>query len=363
VTQSRRQFVQNLLAGGVLATGAATWLQRADRAGAQSPPNLEQAPPPDRGDLRIIAISDLNNGYGETDYRAEVHQAIALIQRWQPDLVVCGGDMVAGQKLGLTRSQFQAMWAGFDRTIYQPLRQGGIPFAFTLGNHDASNITLPDRTFKYALDRNEAAAYWRRQRSTMNWDWVDDAWFPFFYAFRMGNALIVSWDASGPVISTEQLLRAEQLFTSEVGRAAQVRLLLGHMPLHAVTPQLNQPGTVLRDTTQVQSLLERAQVTAYITGHHHAYFPARMGTVDLLHLGCLGGGARSWLGTSSTPIRTLTVIDARFGSPNLRYSSYQLNPFRSLRDDQLPREIVGFNGRLVRRDQLLAKDHALKVTI
>ncbi len=351
MTHPRRQFLRNLFVGGLLTAGGATVLDRAALVQAQPPE--DGSPPPDRGDLRIVAISDLNNGYGETDYRSEVHQAIGAIARWRPDLVLCGGDMVAGQKLGLTRSQFQAMWAGFDRAVYQPIRQAGVPFAFTFGNHDASNILLPDRSFKYALDRSEAAAYWNRRRDSLGLDWVDDQLFPFFYAFRDRGALIVSWDASGSVISAEQLARAERVLMSEAGRSARVRLVLGHMPLYAVTPERNGPGNVLRDTAAVRSLLERTQVTAYITGHHHAYFPARMGTIDLLHLGCLGGGARSWLGTTAAPIRTLTVIDVRFAAAELRYSTYQLNPLRPLSDQQLPQSITGFNGRLVRRDRVL----------
>ncbi|NBD34344.1 MAG: metallophosphoesterase, partial [Cyanobacteria bacterium] len=59
---------------------------------------------PPRQEVRLVVISDLNTVYGATDYPPSVDQGIALIPYWQPDLVLCGGDMVAGQKSDLTLS-------------------------------------------------------------------------------------------------------------------------------------------------------------------------------------------------------------------------------------------------------------------
>ena len=85
-----------------------------------------------------MAISDLNSAYGSTDYEPEIDKGINLLPFWQPDMVVCSGDMIAGQKKTLTESQIKAMWAAFDNHIAAPLRQANIPFGFTIGNHDAS---------------------------------------------------------------------------------------------------------------------------------------------------------------------------------------------------------------------------------
>jgi predicted MPP superfamily phosphohydrolase len=49
--------------------------------------------------VRIVVISDLNSEYGATDYRDEVKKAIALAPEWEPDIVLSGGDMVAGQTI------------------------------------------------------------------------------------------------------------------------------------------------------------------------------------------------------------------------------------------------------------------------
>ena len=65
-------------------------------------------------DLRIVVISDLNSAYGSTTYEAEVHKALQLIPSFNPDLVLCSGDMVAGQSPKLSNAQIQAMWSAFD---------------------------------------------------------------------------------------------------------------------------------------------------------------------------------------------------------------------------------------------------------
>ena len=93
---------------------------------------------PKNGDIRLVIISDLNSRYGSTTYESQVETTIPLISEWHPDLVLCAGDMVAGQKLSLTEENIQAMWNSFDRYIAQPLRQTKQPFAITIGNHDAS---------------------------------------------------------------------------------------------------------------------------------------------------------------------------------------------------------------------------------
>ncbi|MFM7221007.1 MAG: metallophosphoesterase, partial [Nodosilinea sp.] len=81
------------------------------RAGAEGLVN------PPRQDLRLVVISDLNGAYGSTDYDVEVDQAISLMPLWQPDLVVCGGDMVAGQNPSLTADRLTAMWQAFDQHV------------------------------------------------------------------------------------------------------------------------------------------------------------------------------------------------------------------------------------------------------
>ena len=80
--------------------------------------------------------------------------------RQQNDLVISAGDLIAGQKASLTAPQVQAMWAAFDQSVRGPLAQAGIPFAFTLGNHDAS---LPgDRREAQRLTEDRTAPFTER---------------------------------------------------------------------------------------------------------------------------------------------------------------------------------------------------------
>ena len=116
---------RQLLTLSGLALGAGIW-QVCRPARSRAATGLA-APP--RGGTRLVLINDLNGSYGSTTYIAEVHRGVALIPPLRPDLVICAGDMVAGQKAGLGRQRLAAMWAGFDRSVLGPLRNAGLPFA------------------------------------------------------------------------------------------------------------------------------------------------------------------------------------------------------------------------------------------
>ena len=99
-TLGRRQVLT--LSG--LALGAGLW--QASRPARAMTDGLAAAAGlvvPPRGGTRLVLVSDLNSAYGSTTYIAEVHRGVALIPSLRPDLVICAGDMVAGQKAGLGR--------------------------------------------------------------------------------------------------------------------------------------------------------------------------------------------------------------------------------------------------------------------
>ena len=100
-------------------------------------------------EIRVVVISDLNGEYGTTSYAPEVIKSISLIKQWKPDLVLCAGDMIAGQKYSLTKKQIQSMWMAFNNNIALPLKQLKIPFGFSLGNHDASGAMYRDQLTFY----------------------------------------------------------------------------------------------------------------------------------------------------------------------------------------------------------------------
>lgn len=313
--------------------------------------NSQLIPNHPRGDVRLVVVSDLNGAYGSTDYDPEIDQAIKLIPLWQPDLVICGGDMIAGQKQSLSVEQIRAMWAAFDQHIAEPLRNAQIPFGFTIGNHDASGAIAADGTFSFAKERNLATEYWRNPQHHPGVKFVDYYEFPFYYTFATKDIFFVVWDGSSHRIPPDKLAWVEQVLASPASKQAKMRIMLGHLPLYAVAEGRNQPGEVMANAEQLRAMLERYQVHTYISGHHHAYYPAHRGSLQLLHTGNLGAGSRVLIDSKLPPRKTLTVIDINFKTPELTtYTTYEMPTLKLIKDQQLPSILVGHNGFVLRRD-------------
>ncbi|NEQ27330.1 MAG: metallophosphoesterase [Microcoleus sp. SIO2G3] len=300
-----------------------------------------------RSDVRIVVISDLNSQYGSTDYEPEVDRAIALISQWRPNLVLCGGDMVAGQKTSLTTAQIQAMWAGFDRHVAEPLRQAGIPFGFTLGNHDASSATT-NGSFIFQRDRTEAQNYWNTHNPGLQF--VDRAEFPFYYTFEQDGIFFLVWDASSARISAEQLAWVDRALGSPQAQAAKLRLAIGHLPLYGISVGRDEPGEFLNRAEELRSLLERHSVHTYISGHNHAYYPGHVGRLELLYCGLLGSGARALLNSNLPPRKTLTIIDVKVDSAETVYTTIDPRTMEQIDQQTLPRLIASSTGKVLRRD-------------
>ncbi|WP_366918580.1 metallophosphoesterase [Acaryochloris sp. IP29b_bin.148] len=303
---------------------------------------------PPRGDVRLVVISDLNSQYGSTSYAPEVTKAIALIPGWQPDLVLGGGDMVAGQSRSLNRAQVQAMWAAFDRSVAAPLRQAQLPLGFTIGNHDGSGALSPAGRYIFGQDRQMASAYWRQRPS--NLPFVDRAQFPFYYTFAQDDIFYLVWDASTAKITPEQLAWVENSLASPAAQEAKLRIMIGHLPLYGIAVGRNKTGEYLHNAEQLRSLMERYRVHTYISGHQHAYYPGRRGQLQLLHSGALGGGPRQLVGSDRTPQKTLTVVDIDSAALSTTYTTYDMKTLQVIDHQQLPRQIAGQNGTVYRRD-------------
>jgi hypothetical protein len=129
-----------------------------------------------------------------------------------------------------------------------------------------------------------------------------------------------------------------------------MRIVLGHLPLYGVAEGRNRPGEVLRDGERLREMLEAHGVHLYISGHHHAYYPAKRGNLHLLHSG--GVGPRRLLGSDLPPRTTVTVMDLDLGGeePLIRYTTFDLAGFAEIDIDALPESIDGLNGRVVRVD-------------
>lgn len=297
--------------------------------------------------MRIAVISDLNSQYGSTEYEPEVDRAIALITQWRPNLVLCGGDMVAGQKTSLTTTEIRAMWDSFDRHVAQPLRQAGLPFGFTLGNHDASGAIANGR-YIFERDRTEAQTYWNAHDPGLRF--VDRASFPFYYSFEQNGIFCLVWDASSAQIPPEQLAWVDRSLASPAAQAAKLRLAIGHLPLYAVAVGRDRPGEFLNSAESLRSLLERHHVHTYISGHNHAYYPGHVGRLELLYCGLLGSGARVLLNGNLPPRKTLTLIDVKLETAETIYTTIDPTTQETIDQRTLPRLIQSSTGIVLRRD-------------
>lgn len=321
-----------------------SWLTEAHltRATAQTSPQR---------DLRIVVISDLNSAYGSTSYEPEVHKALQLIPSFNPDLVLCSGDMVAGQNPKLSNGQIQAMWSAFDQAVAKPLRQAKIPFGFTLGNHDASSSLDQNRRFRFQNERDLAANYWRNPAHDPGMQFIDKTDFPFYYTFSQNDVFFLVWDGSSQHIPAEKLAWVDKALASAPAQNAKLRLAIGHLPLYAVAEGRNKPGEVMANAEQLRFLLEKYQVHTYVSGHQHAYYPGRRGNLELLHTGLLGAGPRALIGQGQKSPKTLTVLDFSFDQPEkVQYTTYDMKNMGVIDQNSLPRFLLGHNGRVIRRD-------------
>jgi hypothetical protein len=306
---------------------------------------------PPRGDVRLVVISDLNSAYGSTDYDPEVDKGLALVPFWQPDLVVCGGDMVAGQQASLTVTEVRAMWGAFDDQVSGVLRRYGVPFGFTIGNHDASAAQSSQGNFIFQQERDLAREYWNNPKHDPGLTFVDRFEFPFYYTFEQQGIFFLVWDGSAATIPPEKLRWVEEALGSDRAQQAQMRVVLGHLPLYGIAKGRDKPGEVLANADELRALLEQYDVHTYISGHQHAYYPGHRGDLQLLHTGILGSGPRALIDGNQPPLKAITVVDIRFEDPDLTtYTTYNLQTLDLIEHQTLPRFLLGHNGRVLRRD-------------
>lgn len=301
--------------------------------------------------VTIAVISDLNSQYGSTDYEPEVDKAIDLIiHKWHPDLVLGGGDAIAGQKKSLTRPQIEAMWAAFDSHVAKPLRDIQIPYAFTIGNHDGSGAIKANQ-FTFAKERDLAAAYWQDPDHDSGIEFVDRANFPFYFSFEQNNIYYLVWDASTHIIDSQQLAWVEKSLASSKAQSANLRIAIGHLPLYAVAEQKNKPGEYLAAAESLRGILEKYRVHTYISGHHHAYYPGKKGNLELLFAGALGQGARKLIGSDRLSKQTLTLILVNQDEKSTSYKTYDLKTLQVIETAILPEFIISNNGLISRQDK------------
>lgn len=270
--------------------------EAADAPDAAAARPADAAAAVETSDLVVVAIADINSSYGSTTYTTPVHAAVRRIVELRPDLVVGVGDMIAGQRAGVDSA---AMWAGFHEAVGGPLEAAGIPLALTPGNHDASGYD------EFAAERAVFVDEWSR-RPPVGVELLDGAQYPLRYAFTMGPALFVSLDATETgALALEQLDWLQGQL--EAGASRPAKIVFGHLPIRPVAVGREHDWIGGRE---LEALLEEHGVDVYLSGHHHAYYPSRTGSLRQVALGCLAG-PRPLIGTDRPSPRTLVVIRVR----------------------------------------------------
>ncbi|HEY1010649.1 MAG TPA: metallophosphoesterase, partial [Daejeonella sp.] len=249
--------------------------------------------------LKICVISDLNSSYGSVLYSEDVSAVVKHLSIIKPDIVVCGGDMVAGQKASLTEQNIAAMWQSFNETILKPVSKLNIPFGFTVGNHDASP--------SYDTDRMLAAEFWKQNRALTRLNFVDSTHFPFYFSYIENNVFFISWDAAGSKIKPEVFEWIRRQLNGKIAKRARLRILLGHLPLFPVVESKNKPGEVISNADSTLTLLKENGVDLYISGHQHAFFPGQKKGVRLLNAGAIGDGPRKIMGHPEAARKAYTI--------------------------------------------------------
>ncbi len=292
--------------------------------------------------VKIAVISDLNSRYGSVTYNKEVSEVINELTRLKPDIIVCGGDMVAGQKATLTEENIRAMWQSFKQTVLTPLQAANIPFGFTLGNHDASP--------SYTLDRSIAQQFWQQHVQATNLQFVDSSHYPFYFSYLHNNIFFISWDAAAARVPQAVYEWMQAQLNSKAASAANLRIVLGHLPLYAIVAAKNKPGEVNAAPDSALQFFKANAVDLYISGHQHAWYPGKKEGLRLLHAGCIGDGERPILGHDSIARKAYTIIEVPAKAPKkFSYTTYNPVSKEKIHAAILPDSVIGFNG-VVQKD-------------
>ena len=247
----------------------------------------------------MIIVSDMNGSYGSTHYEASVSGALDRILDLKPALVISTGDMVAGQRRPqLSRTEIEPMWQAFHKLVSDPLASAGIPFAVTPGNHDASAYR------GFGLEREMYFTQWEAHKPAVHF--LDDAGYPFYYAFELGGAMFISLDATVighlPESQTDWLRRMLATYGADYSR----RVVFGHVPLWPFAQ--GRERDYIGDP-ELQLLFEAADVDLFLSGHHHAFYPGVLEGVAFVSQSCLGAAPRRLLGAKEKSKRSFTVIE------------------------------------------------------
>ena len=334
---SRRAFLQ--LMAGAAASGSG--LELLLRQAASRPLASEQIrhPQAQTKPFKIGLISDLNSSYGSTSYGPTVERGVNLLLQQKPDLVICAGDMVAGQKTSLTDRQLAAMWEGFETSVRRPLQAAGIPLLPAMGNHDASSQRSQGRWI-YARERQQASQFWSKHQEALPPGLTEGENFPFQYAWRGPGLFLVVMDASSATVSSAQRQWLSRTLKSPQRQQDDLCLVVGHLPLTAFSQGRARAGECIHNAASLAAELRQAEVDLVISGHHHAWYPAEALGLRLLSLGAMGSGPRRLIGSQTASPPSVTMLDWSSEDQTVRETTLDLRSLSPISTSTLPAQIA-----------------------
>jgi hypothetical protein len=295
--------------------------------------------------VRVAVISDINGRYGSADYHRRVTDAVRHIIALRPDAVISTGDMVAGQRPSplLDVAELEALWRTFHTLVHAPLQQAGIPLVMTPGNHDASAYPA------FAAERDMFARYHARHPPQLAPRAGGNP--PYYFAVDAGPLRLVSLDATQPGPLPEE--QRNWLDRELAGATPKPVLVFGHLPLQPVS--IGRERDIITDPA-LEALLARSNVAAYLSGHHHAYYPGWRGGVAMLSVGNLGGNQRMLIGTQQRTGFSFLLLELTPGGDLILDPRLAPDFQQTLHLEALP-EALGTGERSLQRFDMRAAAH------
>jgi hypothetical protein len=176
---------------------------------------------------------------------------------------------------------------------------------------------------------------------------IDDSQYPLRYTFTHKGAFFMSLDDTTiGLLDSEQYAWVEDQLQQAQGYA--VKIVYGHVPIHPVTQ--GRETEVLGDF-ELEALFASHGVTAFVSGHHHGYYPGAAGGVRQLAMPCLGAGSRKLIGTGVTSPRGLAMIEIENDAVT-SLEAYDISDFGApLPRSTLP-ETLEYGSHVLTRDDL-----------
>jgi len=251
--------------------------------------------------------------------------------------------MVAGQRLQplLTEVEIENMWTSFHDNVSNTLSEAEIPFAVTAGNHDA---TLSE---KFKLERKIYQQQWLNRVPKVNF--IDKTHYPFYYTFELKNVLFISVDATiVGHLSKKQFSWLKKLLNESNGRIKYRHIIVfSHLPIWPLAKDREQE--IIGDP-KLEALLQQNNVTLYLSGHHHAFYPGYKDGIIYVSQACLGSGLRQYIGSSQRSRRGYTMIEIDENN-KINISGYDASDLNKAIDiKQLPEKIKSKYATLIRND-------------